>query len=350
WSLAQAAALDADNLTVSAAEWQIFSDTIAKVLPRGARDVALLRDNRQGELREEFGQARKAYELQHWQARIGTADAAADAAMELGNRGEGVQLRIVASNLTSGPDQAYIEHGARILTALKPDVVLMQELNTGGESTEQFVNRVFGPGFFFFRGIGKIPNGIVSRYPIVEAGEWDDFIVHDREVSWARINVPGERDLWAISVHLKAGGDSARDRVRETNDIVTQIRARIPEGDYLVMGGDFNTSNRTEQAVKALASVFDVGAPFPTDQAGNGDTNANRNKPYDWVLADKDLAPFEVSVSLGASWNAPGLVFDSRAFKTLDDVPPVQKGDSGAANMQHMAVVRQFTIPAPSAK
>jgi hypothetical protein len=40
-----------------------------------------------------------------------------------------------------------------------------------------------------------------------------------------------------------------------------------------------------------------------------------------------------------------GLVFDSRVFEPLDKCPPVQKGDSGVPNMQHMAVVRDFRIP-----
>ena len=39
-----------------------------------------------------------------------------------------------------------------------------------------------------------------------------------------------------------------------------------------------------------------------------------------------------------------GLVFDSRVFTPLDKVPPVQLGDSGVQNMQHMAVVRDFRL------
>jgi hypothetical protein len=52
-----------------------------------------------------------------------------------------------------------------------------------------------------------------------------------------------------------------------------------------------------------------------------------------------------------------GLVFDSRVYTNLTDVPPVVFADSGAPNMQHMGVVKDFkitftvtngiTVPAP---
>jgi hypothetical protein len=40
-----------------------------------------------------------------------------------------------------------------------------------------------------------------------------------------------------------------------------------------------------------------------------------------------------------------GLVFDSRVFTPLEGLAPIQKADSAAANMQHMAIVRDFRIP-----
>src|ERR1039457_6849019 len=41
-----------------------------------------------------------------------------------------------------------------------------------------------------------------------------------------------------------------------------------------------------------------------------------------------------------------GLVFDSRVYTPLSDVPPVQFSDSGSLNgMQHMAVVKDFAVP-----
>jgi len=37
---------------------------------------------------------------------------------------------------------------------------------------------------------------------IVEAGEWDDPRVGNRDFAWARIDIPGPVDLWAVSVHF----------------------------------------------------------------------------------------------------------------------------------------------------
>jgi hypothetical protein len=36
---------------------------------------------------------------------------------------------------------------------------------------------------------------------------------------------------------------------------------------------------------------------------------------------------------------------DSRVFTPLEGLAPIQKTDSAAANMQHMAIVRDFRIP-----
>ncbi len=72
--------------------------------------------------------------------------------------------------------------------------------------------------------------------------------------------------------------------------------------------------------------------------------NASRVKPYDGVYVDLDLAPLEVSVKIGSEVFDNGLVFDSRVDNPLNDVAPVERNDSGARNMQHMAVIRDFEL------
>ena len=88
-----------------------------------------------------------------------------------------MNVRIVAANLTSGNQQSYSPDnethtndegaGGRILKGLKPDVVLIQEFNTE-IGTQQWVTETFGADYKFAKedGLG-IPNGIVSRFPIV---------------------------------------------------------------------------------------------------------------------------------------------------------------------------------------
>lgn len=260
-------------------------------------------------------------------------------------------LKIMAANLTSGPQQSYDQgHGTRIFQGLKPDVVLIQEFNIGDNSDaaiSTWVADTFGQGYHYFRESenGGIPNGIISRLPFKETGEWADGSLSNRDFAWARIDLPGEKELWAISVHLKAGG-AAGTRAKETAALMRSIRSQVPEGDYVVLGGDFNTSNRNEQCIKQLSSYFETGAPWPADQSGNGNTNASRKKPYDWVLFEKELAEYEVPITLGNQTYEQGIVFDSRVFNDLASVSPVQREDSRAPQMQHMAVMRAFRIDA----
>ena len=38
--------------------------------------------------------------------------------------------------------------------------------------------------------------------PILDSGSWDDTLSPNRDFAWARIDVPGPHDLWAVSLHL----------------------------------------------------------------------------------------------------------------------------------------------------
>lgn len=260
----------------------------------------------------------------------------------------GTRIRLVAGNITSGTNQAYEDPGTRIFQGLAPDIAMVQEMNIGNNSAtavRAWVDTAFGANFQYFRESGaQIPNGVVSRYPILAAGVWEDPQSPNREFVWARIDVPGAIDLWAVSVHLLT--DDAK-RPAEATALVGYIQANVPAGDYLLIAGDFNTDARTETAVVTLGQVVKVGAPWPADQGGDEDTNRNRNSPYDWVMLDADLAAREVPTVIGAAAYPSGLVFDSRVYMPLADVMPVQEADSAATNMQHMAVIKDVVLPAP---
>ncbi|HPB30038.1 MAG TPA: endonuclease [Candidatus Sumerlaeota bacterium] len=255
-----------------------------------------------------------------------------------------VRVRITASNLTSGDYQSYEAAGKRILKGLKPDIVLMQEFNFEGTAGD-FIKEVFGEGFQWFiePGSEQIPNGVVSRWPIIESGEWEDKEVSNRDFAWVRIDIPGPKDLWAVSVHLLTTGSTVR--ATEASALVQYIQGKVPAGDYLVVGGDLNTNSRTENALQNLSAVVLTGSPYPADQNGNGNTNKSRAEPYDWVLVNSALDGAETSVVIGNSTYTNGLVFDSRVYTPLSEVSPVLSGDSGVSGMQHMAVVRDFLIP-----
>lgn len=264
---------------------------------------------------------------------------------------EEARLRLMAANLTSGPAQSYDPgHGLRILQGFRPDVTLIQEFNYGASTPEAirgFVDSTFGAGFNYYRETGEIPNGVVSRWPIRQAGSWDDPPISNRDFAWARLDIPGTPDLWVVSVHLKAGHDTPARQLRgdQAQRLATHLKGKVPAGDYLAIGGDFNSQNRAEACIDALSALVDTTGSFPADSEGNGSTNFSRNKPYDWVLVNGALTRREVPIVIGNLRYPSGLVFDSRTFPRLDLVPPIQQEDSEAAGMQHMGVVRDFQLP-----
>lgn len=259
---------------------------------------------------------------------------------------DGGLVRIVAANLSSGNLQSWNPgHGLRILQGLKPDVVLIQEWNTGNKTDvdrRAFVDALGTDFCFTIQQPAQIPNGVISRYPIIDAGEWFDNRVDNRSFAWAQIDVPGPTDLFAVSVHLLTSGS---DRPAQASELVSYVNQNVPAGAYLVIGGDFNTSSRTETSMNTLSQVVRTAGPYPVDQAGNPNTNASRNSPYDWVAVDEDLHARQVPVVIGAAQFDAGLVFDSRVYVPLSDVSPVFASDSAATNMQHMGVVKDFLLP-----
>lgn len=257
-------------------------------------------------------------------------------------------VRVMAANISSGNYQSYDPgEGIRIFQGTKPDVVLIQEFNykrNASSELRSFVDDAFGSSFYYYReGGAQIPNGVISRWPIVESGEWDDTAVSNRDFAWARIDIPGPTDLWAISVHLLTASSSVRSG--EAAQLVSYIKSKIPDGDYLVIGGDFNTGARTEPAVGKLGDVVVTTESPPVDRRGNSNTNASRAKPYDWVLANSALNDYKSTTVIGTSTFPNGLVVDTRTYAPLSEISPALGGDSGATNMQHMAVVRDFLVP-----
>jgi len=257
-------------------------------------------------------------------------------------------LRMAAANLSSGNGQDYdLGHGQRILQGIHPDVVMIQEFNYFSNTDTElrsFVDTTFGPGFAYSRETGaQIPNGVISRYPIMASGVWDDPQVTNREFAWAQIDLPGPRDLWAIGVHFLTS--TGTDRTKEAEALVAYLNAQVPSTDALVvLGGDLNTSSRTELCLTRLAERFDTAGPWPVDQDGNGNTSAKRSAPLDWLVVSPTLDAMETPLLIGANSFPTGLVVDTRVYTPIDDLAPALVSDSAATNMQHMAVVRDFLI------
>lgn len=268
------------------------------------------------------------------------ATPASDGATE---QGAPTRLRIMAANTTSGTQQSYELPGIHLFQGLAPDVALVQELDYASGGPRALVDTAFGKSFsLYVEPSGAIPNGVISRYPILEAGTWTDASVSDRAFVYARIDVPGPVNLWAVSVHLLTTG--ATERSTEATQLLGYVQSKVPAGDYLVIGGDFNTDTTSEPALVTLSAVVDTSAPWPADQSGNTNSSINRNHPHDYVLPGPSLDARKTPVVIGADRFPAGLVFDSRVFTPLGDVAPIVAGDSGATGMQHMPVVRDFMV------
>ncbi len=236
-----------------------------------------------------------------------------------------VNIRVMAANL-NGNTQSYQPFALRILQGLKPDVVAIQEFNYSNNAASDFremIDGTFGTNFVYYRepytGSGDIPNGIISRWPIVASGSWADAQQSqpNRGFAWAQIQLPGTNFLYVVSVHLLTS--SATARAAEAAALKGLMQANFPANSWMALAGDFNTDTRTEAAMLTFDSYLSD-FPVPADNNGNSNTSQNRNHPHDYVLPSFALTNFETA-SVFPSHSFPlGLVFDSTVYTPLSDV------------------------------
>ena len=272
---------------------------------------------------------------------------------------------VATANLTSGTNlvndtTTYDDPAGRILEALQPDVVLIQEwVLKSGTTYRGFVDQYFGTNYSYYvesqTGQYAQPNGIISRWAITNSGAWTDDEVFNRDFAWARIDLPGLRNLNVVSVHLKATGSNATEdaatRLIEARDLTNHLaQAGWSADDYLAVGGDLNLTNRTEMTLRVLTNVVSD-AHQPADQNGDKDTNSGRFRPYDVILPNGWLDARHVPVACYGYTFTNGMVFDTRLAWANGVPPPATAADSAAFNMQHMAVLKVFEfetqIPPP---
>ena len=266
-----------------------------------------------------------------------------------------VPVRVLAANLSSGNNQRYEGPGLRIIQALQPDIVAIQEFNyasagAAGINTSnafrEMVSGHFGTNFVWFRESGySIPNGVISRWPITASGSWEDVDtgVNDRGFAWARIDLPGPDDLYVVSMHLKAGSSDTVRRAAQAAQLKSLVQSNFPANAFVVVAGDCNIYDAGEAALATFKSYLSD-SPIPADAGGDADTNAGRNERYDYVFPSASLNTNRVATVLGAQTFANGLVLDTRLFTPSNEMLPALPGDSGVTGMQHMGVVRDFRL------
>jgi endonuclease/exonuclease/phosphatase family metal-dependent hydrolase len=265
-------------------------------------------------------------------------------------------VRIMAANL-NGNTQSYQPFAIHIFQGLKPDVVAIQEFDytsTNGlgvntpTAMREMVDAAFGTNFSFFREPitqnGPIPNGVISRYPIIASGSWADVVQTqpNRGYAWAQIAIPGTNNLYVVSAHLLTS--SAANRNLEAVNLKGLMESNFPPNALVVLAGDFNPDSRTEACMVTFETYLSD-FPIPTDAVagGNSFTSINRNHPHDYVLPSFSMTNLMTASVFPSHAFSNGLVFDSRVYTPLSDVPPALQADSG--NAQHMAVMKDFKIP-----
>ena len=261
-------------------------------------------------------------------------------------------VSIMAANITSGSNQEYEGPGSRVFQALCPDVALVQEFNMTNGTTEAvyrtWVDQTFGTNFSYCHeplASANIPNGIVSRWPIVAYGEWDDTTLTDRDFVWAKIDLPGDKYLYAISLHIKASSGYESQRTSETRALTNYIaQAGWSTNDYVAIGGDFNLQVRTETALAVLTAKVTSDAHQSADQVGNKNTNSGRDNPYDLVLPSTNLDLRHRTYYFGGYAYANGVVYDTRITWASGLPSPSLSTDSSAVNMQHMGSMKIFEL------
>ena len=268
-------------------------------------------------------------------------------------------VRVMDANITSGNNQRYETAGLDIFQGLKPDIVAIQEFNYASVTTNgidtpaafrEMIDNTFGTSFVYFRepytASGDIPNGIISRYPIVASGSWVDTQVGNRGFAWAQIHLPGTNDLYIVSIHLLTS--SAGARATEAANLKALIQANFPSNAWIIVAGDtnFGSRNTSNEPGYGTFLTFLSDSPIPTDavSGGNPNTSETRTKPHDYLLPSFAMTNTLTSVVLPSNTFPNGLVFDSNVYLPLSDVPPVQSGDSHVSGMQHMPVIKDFLV------
>ncbi|NCC52630.1 MAG: hypothetical protein EOM20_15625, partial [Spartobacteria bacterium] len=254
-------------------------------------------------------------------------------------------ITIMAANLVNGYPSVYQDPAWRILQALKPDIIGLQECVITNDSMRAFVDLFFGEEYDFYiepqsSAYFPQPNAIISRWPIKDAGEWSDPITANRDFAWATIDIPGDRDLHVVSLHLYYSG-TEEDRAEEARALTNYIaQAGFSSNDYLVIAGDLNTADRSEPCLAVLTNIVSD-AHKPADQFGDTTTSRNREYTFDYVLPSPNLdANHYITTLQGLNFDN-GLVFDTRLWTNIP--PPALTNDSAVEGNAHMAVMKSFS-------
>lgn len=274
-------------------------------------------------------------------------------------RAAGSDLRVLSWNAERGAIFSRPDPFRRTLAALKPDLILLQELTdkNSASQVQEFLRSAMPPqqgedwNVAFGAGGGDLRCAIATRLDLhpIQTLNLIAFPNHpDRNVRavGAMVSTNGGHML-AMSVHLKccgrADGPEDQQRLAEVHAIHDAIKAIMDGGgvDGVVIAGDFNLVG-SRQPLEAMAAGLDgdlsnlsIAQPYQIDGLSNA-TWSDVKQPFAPGRLDYMLFSDATIQSLGA------FVYDSR------DLGPrwlsqyhVEAADTDAAS-DHLPVVTDF--------
>src|SRR5262245_46548741 len=158
----------------------------------------------------------------------------------------GQTVRVLTLNLWNeqGPAAARLQHCARQMTALQPDVVLLQEVSLGPRGNQaQVLADALGGVANVVQPVAPdapIGNAVLSRWPVVESGAvaLPSTAADPRNIVVAVLDTP-HGTLAAASTHLSWELDVAVRREAQVvvvDQAVRRFASQLPR----IVGGDFN--------------------------------------------------------------------------------------------------------------
>lgn len=257
---------------------------------------------------------------------------------------EGGVVRVVSWNVEHTSPAKNPEPFARVLRAVAPDVVLVQEwVDTDTERLRAWFEQHVG-GTWHAHKDEAWGVGIVSRYPLSPASKPLRLRGEEHPVRAARayVETPTGR-LLCVSAHLKccgsAGSDEDSQRMAEASLINNWIRAHDDGVVGVVVAGDMNlVGTRTPLELLAADADLDGSALDVAETFRDGDAAA-----YTWRDADSRFTPGRLDWLL-TSGSSLALLRAAVLDTTNLRGPGVEAGDTDASD--HLPIVADVrTLP-----
>lgn len=185
------------------------------------------------------------------------------------------EVRVCTYNLLqfgSAIGQTRLNAFKTVVAAINPDVIVVQEVETGGETKflVGVLDAQFGDGVYEMARFTDGPDSDNALYykptifTFTYGGPDDhtDLTTSPRHTDRWRLrsvlDPSGQNDLYVYSMHLKAGDSSEEAQQRAASAAIIRADTEgLPAGAHFVLAGDFNLYASTEDAYQILIGLPD---------------------------------------------------------------------------------------------